>query len=167
MQMIPYTLRAFYRGLACSPVHCLVLPVLTTLFSKIWKHKKNFSFSTIRRQLTYWIKYWIIIVQKLIIIMIEAEWKKITCASATNQLCYLPNSKYVSLHWAKLVWQLYNWTIGWQKSGTFSYYSNSIQVVYRGVAADAPRLKILILAECFVIYKIVLRYQSESDQVNW
>ena len=24
--------------------------------------------------------------------------EKITCASATNQLCYLPNSKYVSLH---------------------------------------------------------------------
>ena len=23
---------------------------------------------------------------------------KITCASATNELCYLPNSKYVSLH---------------------------------------------------------------------
>ena len=28
---------------------------------------------------------------------------------------------------------------------TFSYYSNSIQVVYRGVAADAPRLKILTI----------------------
>ena len=27
--------------------------------------------------------------------MIEAEWKKITCASATNQLCYLPNSMQI------------------------------------------------------------------------
>ena len=26
------------------------------------------------------------------------EWEKITCVSVTNQLCYLPNSKYVSLH---------------------------------------------------------------------
>ena len=31
-----------------------------------------------------------------------------------------------------------------QKSVTFSYYSNSTQVVYRGVAANAPRLKISI-----------------------
>ena len=31
-----------------------------------------------------------------------------------------------------------------QKYVTFSYYSNSTQVDYRGVAADAPRLKILI-----------------------
>ena len=29
-----------------------------------------------------------------------------------------------------------------QKYVTFSYYSNSTQVDYRGVAADAPRLKI-------------------------
>ena len=27
-------------------------------------------------------------------------------------------------------------------------------------------IKLLMLTECFVIYKIVLRYQSESDQVN-
>ena len=27
MQMIPYTLIALYRGLACSLVHCLVLPL--------------------------------------------------------------------------------------------------------------------------------------------
>ena len=43
---------------------------------------------------------------------------------------------------AKLVLQQYTLTHREQKSVTFSNYSNSAQVIYRGVAADAPHLKI-------------------------
>ena len=61
-----------------------------------------------------------------------------------------------SMEWKQeLFWQHYTWIHRGQKSVTFSYYSNSIKVIYRGVAADAPRL-----INLFISLPLILQLKS-------